>query len=317
MPIIYDKEMVAKQLQKGIAKIAEYEGLSVVQTEHELASWILNMAEGGRKIQCWKNPSCIPIKFDDGHFFALIWRVLKTRKVSLDWLEKTLKGTGVPFYKPISSHLLYAYLEKGRVKAKPIPAANILAVIKPYVQNTYESISAPLLQELIPLEPISTRKAIKNASSIFLSGISLYRLIPAFKANYERTIERGVRFRVLLVDPRSQAIDMVALRSTSGSPVTKQRHQIEEILDLLTQWSNNIPTSNLQVRVLDYMPPYGITVYQHKSKPEESVCLVRLYTFRTPTSESPAIMTNPTENKRWFHFFSEQFEKMWDIGQKW
>lgn len=315
MPIITAPQKVARQLQKAVAKLAKVEGCSVSEMESELGDWIWGENSTGRRtILQWKYASSITSQIEDGGFFAIIWRVLKTKAMGLEWLERLLEGTGVPVYKPISSRLLYAYLEKARIEEQALSKDDIELAIKAAFPDTAK-VPTLFLQELIPLEPVTTREHIKNAASISVLGLNLFRFLPVFQHELRQAVAAGTPLKVLLVAPDSCAVDMIGFRSTSQVPTNIQRGRIEDVLRLLGHWVNSSPQAKIEVRLLDYLPPYGITIYQDKHDFEKSVCLVRLYTFRTPTSEAPAIWPDPIRDSFWFDFFCEQFEMMWEAGQ--
>lgn len=329
MPLINDKRRAANQLREGIGAAAACEECSIVEMEYELARWLWGRVESGRTIQSWKYPSSIPEKIDDGSFFAVVWRILASGVLDLNWLEELLEATGVPIYKPISRRLLEAYFRQARVQGRPLAEENIATVIETLFsqisgsateyrvdhESADSDFSGPTLRKLLPLEPISTRKHIEEARSISALGLSLFRFLPAFQDSFREALERGTTLRVLLVDPGSSALDMIGLRSTSAVPLNFQRRHIESSLELLALWFRQINRPDLDVRLINYMPPYGITIYRHLTERNKDVCLVRLYTFRTPTSDAPLIHPDSVRHPQWFEFFSDQFEKMWEVGQ--
>lgn len=71
----------------------------------------------------------------------------------------------------------------------------------------------------------------------------------------------------------------------------------------------------MDVRLMDFYPPYGITVVRPLNEDDKAYCQVRLYTFRSSTSLAPTITPDPVTHKQWFDFFHNQFEAMWDIGK--
>lgn len=297
--------------------------------EYELAEWLWGRVESSRTIQSWKFPSSIPEKIDDGSFFAIVWRILASGEVNLSWLEELLESTGVPVYKPICRRLLKAYFRQARVQGRPLSEEDIAGVINALFSEDNESgtgyeedydsagtnLAGPSLRKLLPLEPRSTREHIEAAHSISALGLSLFRFLPVFQDNFREALRRGAALRVLLVDPAGSALKMVGLRSTSAVPLEFQRRNVEASLDLIALWFRQIEHPNLEVRLIDYMPPYGITIYQHHSARDRDVCLIRLYTFRTPTSGAPLIQPDSVRHQQWFEFFCDQFEKMWEAGR--
>lgn len=170
------------------------------------------------------------------------------------------------------------------------------------------------LSILAPLEP-EQRERTRTAQSISTLGITLFRFLPAFQYEFCEMLMNGGQLRVLLVDPNSPAIEMASRRSDIGTPIKTQKRRVEDMLELLSRWKSNIPDADIQVKLLDYLPSYGITIINPKFDTDDEFCLVRLLTFRTPTSTAPTIKPDPVSEPYWFEFFCNQFEMMWEYAE--
>jgi len=125
----------------------------------------------------------------------------------------------------------------------------------------------------------------------------------------------GAKLRVLVADPEGSVLDMIAFRSTSRTPTHRQRDRIYATIADIRQLKANIPEADIQLRSIDYMPPYGLTIMKHREHPAKNICWARLFTFQTPTPNAPLINPDPSQDAEWFNFFTEQFWKMWDQAQ--
>lgn len=181
-------------------------------------------------------------------------------------------------------------------------------------QASKQTLPTTTLSILSPLEP-DQRMRTRNAKSISTLGITLIRFLPAFQYEFCEMLECGGKLRILLVNPDSPAIEMASKRLDIGTPVRTQKRRVEDMLELLSIWKSNIPDANLQVKLLDYLPPYGITIIDPRSETSDAFCLVRLYTFRTPTSTAPTIKPDPIHETYWFDFFRVQFETIWEFAE--
>lgn len=170
-----------------------------------------------------------------------------------------------------------------------------------------------IFSTLKPLDP-EQRERILNSKGVSTSGITLFRLLPAFQYEILEMLKNQGKLRVLLVDYCSPAMHMAALRSESRTPAETQARRIKDMLDLLSRWKGNIPGAQVEARLLDYFPPYGITVIEPRSRTADAQCLVRLFTFQSSTTVAPIINPHPSVHKYWFDFFCEQFEKFWLAG---
>ncbi|MCB9437273.1 MAG: hypothetical protein H6673_09835 [Anaerolineales bacterium] len=317
MPKINNRSRVASQLQLGIQAIAAHNQTSQNATLEKLS---VAVSREPSTLGSWMYATKIPGNIDDGAFFAVVWFVLATHNISFKWFEELLSGTNVLNTRPVTPDVLLACLQKARVNEKSLSEGDIRHVLDFYFDGNKldltSTVEAPRLHTLVPLEPV-TQQYIESAKEILVEGISLFRFIPAFYPNFERALTAGASMRVLMVDPNSPAMNYVAYRSTSHIPIETQRQRVISTLDLLQHLANETQTGGLELRVMDYMPPYGITIYHHATDPAKSSCSVRLFTFRTPTPEAPTITPDPIDHEAWFNYFVEQFEKMWEIGYSW
>lgn len=182
------------------------------------------------------------------------------------------------------------------------------------LQTFQQAPSNTTLSTLSPLEP-EQRARTRNAKSISALGITLFRLLPAFQYEFCEMLANGGQLRVLLVDPNSPAIEMASKRSDIGTPPKTQKRRVEDMLELLSRWRSNIPDADIQVKLLDYLPSYGITIIDPRSDADDAFCLVRLITFKTSTSTAPTIRPDPVNETYWFEFFRDQFERMWKCAE--
>jgi hypothetical protein len=170
---------------------------------------------------------------------------------------------------------------------------------------------------LSTLKPLTTeqREQIHESKAVLMSGINMYRTFYVFQYEFRHMLSLGGQVRVLLSHPDGAAMQMSALRSESRTPIEIQKKRTYETLELLALWRSEMPGADVQVRLIDYLPPFGITIMHPSDNSADAGCLVRLFTFRSSTSMAPAFTLNSNRTPEWFAFFSEQFEKMWEAGE--
>lgn len=171
-----------------------------------------------------------------------------------------------------------------------------------------------LLSTLKPLA-IEQRALIRDSREVLVVGINLFRFFPAFQLEFRQMLERGGIVRVVLCDPEGAAMKMAALRSESRTPEETQRQRTREALKLLSLWKSNSPKSDIEVRLLDYLLPFAITIMKPANESTLPRCLVRINAFRASTTTAMALDIEPKNNPRWFDFFTGQFEKMWEAAE--
>lgn len=322
MTTIYEPKYVAAYFKTGFNALKDKLDVSMLDLETEVAA-LLKSKLTPETVRRWKTPAGIPINFEDGVFWGMIWFILRSGNVSLKWLEELLSATSVPISPPITRDILVLCLAQVRLCDKPLTPSEIEEVVTLYFPSNQDHEpqfdyhhDRELFYELKPLQPI-LRDYIKASQEICVQGISLYRYIPHYRTEFARALQKGVNLRVILVHPNSAAVEMSAFRSSSQASAQLQRDDILRTLETLRSLKNHIANARVEVRLLDYMPGFGITVYKHHTDEGLSVCEVHLYPFKTSASYAAAIGPHPIFHKHWFAYFSDQFERMWNAAEVW
>jgi len=327
VPKIADKVVVAQKLTEAMSAIASYRGRKIVDVEQDLVFELSQGNLAARTLKSWKNPNSIPDNIDDGVFFGIVYLCLKTERLGLDWLINLLDATTVPVYKPLSPKLMRAYLKQAQILGSHLSDEDLEDVLTIFfdednhrlhgVEFIYKTgfVGGEVLQPLIPLEPINS-KFIRGANQIRISGLSLFRMIETFFYDFVYAASNGATIRAILASPVDPLLDMIVLRSLSQRSREEQKQLILSTIDTLLRINQVSQTGAVQIRTLDYMPPYGITAYESHNT-NQSLCHIRLYPFRMPTSEAPVLLTTPKSYTQWHEFFSNQFDLMWDSAQTW
>lgn len=170
---------------------------------------------------------------------------------------------------------------------------------------------------LSTLRPLTTeqRKQIHDASAVLTNGINMFRTMYVFQYEFRHMLSLGGEIRVVLSHPEGAATQMAALRSELQAPVDIQKKRAYDTLELLALWKHEMPDAKIHVHLLDYLPPFGITIILPHEHTASAQCLVRLYAFRSSTSVAPAFSLSSDKTPKWFTFFLGQFEKMWGAGE--
>jgi hypothetical protein len=164
----------------------------------------------------------------------------------------------------------------------------------------------------IPVE--SLQQYLRKAKEIYLLGISLYRFLPMFNFDIEYALNNGCDLKIILVAPRSDALRMASFRSPMRDSMETENQRIEGTLAFVGGMKARLPNAKIQIKLLDYLPPYGMTIIRPQRETDRAYCNVRLLPFQSSAFESPIINPDPIKDKLWFDFFSNQFQKMWEAG---
>lgn len=287
----------AELLVEGIAEIKRHESKLIKDIHEELGAHI---GRGATTITYFRRGEMIPASMAEIEELAI--EVSRRSYLGSKWVEDLLSAANHPnpsrvlarVQRPEEQHDVFTKEQK----QKPVIYLN----------------SPTDVSELSALSE-QQRHDIVEARAVDALGINLWRLLPAYQDEFLEMLRHEGMLRILMVHYNSAAIPMAALRSYSGTPAKTQADVVRQNLELLKKWTQRIPNANIRVRLLDYLPPYGITVIYPKGAGRPPHCLVRLNAFKKPTSKSPSMTPNPRMDKHWFDFFCEQFQLMWDAGE--
>lgn len=172
--------------------------------------------------------------------------------------------------------------------------------------------------QLSPLQPSTSheRALILKAGKLSVLGTSLFRFLPTYQYEIQEMLSTGGSLRIVLSKPTEALAQMVHLRSSSGAPAQMHLDRIKSMIDLVSLWKKNDPNARIELRLIEYAAPFGITIIEPRSDGEKPYCLIRLATFQTSSSTAPAINPDFVADNYWFDYFVAQFENFWEAAEE-
>ncbi len=154
----------------------------------------------------------------------------------------------------------------------------------------------------------------RRAKSIAINGMTLSTTTDNFWGTFKRRIDDGAEIRLLIIDPEHPALNVAANRFHKHQEPEKVKTEIEHTLDNLESLMAEAGSrGSFQVRLLPYVPPYGIWLIDADTPQAE--IWVELYSFRD--EPEPSFQLFPSRDGVWFAFFQQQFETMWRASRIW
>ena len=163
--------------------------------------------------------------------------------------------------------------------------------------------------------PYELRESIAQAKEVILVGLTFTQTIQSFSSPFEQVLSRNDKIRFLIIKEKSAAAKMAAFRNNLRRTQEKVDNLIDNTLTRLAEISSSVPGSqkNLEVRVIDYLPPWTlIAIDPHESG---GYMWLRLTTFRVPNDKRPGFELKRKLDNKWFPFFLEQFEAIWQEAE--
>jgi hypothetical protein len=167
---------------------------------------------------------------------------------------------------------------------------------------------------------------IKAADQVDLCGVTLTTTINRHSAMLRTHLENGGKLRILLIDPKSKAIEMSAQRSLSVKDTEYYRERLKTTLrDIAylikyTQAANlskpkNGKASGVEVRLLSYAPSFGISSFDTRKR--KGILFIEMYSHKYGFNLSPTFQLTPGNDGKWYRYFAGQFEEMWKAASVW
>jgi hypothetical protein len=155
---------------------------------------------------------------------------------------------------------------------------------------------------------------IRKSRDVWLWGATLSAHLPMLEEEIRNGIERGTNFRVLLINPSGNAINMAAFRAESTAESVLSADLIRNLghLEPLAARSSG---GHLEIRTIDYLGPYVLYLYDPRTL--QGTGQVRLTTFRGVNSLRPTFEITAELDREWYGHFVSQFAQVWDAADSW
>ena len=159
-------------------------------------------------------------------------------------------------------------------------------------------------------ELVVNRDRMAKAHQLDWMAISLYKTTALFEYEIKECLRKGGQVRVLLVDPffPSNLPDILSGQGYSTGSKERIGNNVEQTIDRVKFWKEEIPNAQVEVRLMSHIPPYGFTSYNRKQP--DGYVRVRMFTY-PKSNDIPALKISCVEDSRWHSFFVDQYEMYW------
>lgn len=167
---------------------------------------------------------------------------------------------------------------------------------------------------------LSTRQQIEKAQNkALMLGTTFHRTLGIrMRHLLLEKIQSGCEFKIMLLNPEPESGMMVASEMSyeyEGDVDTYKRH-IEETLDNLSYLYSKAEPGQIQVRLLDANPRYGLLITDSDDRGAETA-RVEFYLYKLAPDVRPNLYFSQQDDPEWFGIFEKQFEKMWGDATPW
>lgn len=159
--------------------------------------------------------------------------------------------------------------------------------------------------------PYDLRESVAQAKEVIFLGLTFTQTVQVLSFPFAQVLGQNHKIRFLLIEEKSSAAKMAAFRNNLRRTQEKVDKLVEDTLIRLAEVSSSVPGSqkNLEVRVIDYLPSW--TLISINPYEASGYMWLRLTTFRIPNDKRPGFKLRRELDNKWFPFFLEQFEAIW------
>lgn len=152
-----------------------------------------------------------------------------------------------------------------------------------------------------------------NSKSVFISGILLRRTIPQFKDMLLNKLRCDADIKIVIIDPnRKELLKILSKRSMGNRDWRDWKNYIDlvikELEDIVNQTGKEI-----EIGYLPYIPSFGMYFSNYGEK--NAKCGIEIYQHKSDKI-NPTFILEPEKDLRWFSFFVEQYDILWDSCRK-
>ena len=162
--------------------------------------------------------------------------------------------------------------------------------------------------DIIPLE-----EQAKNASEIFVVGVSGASIMPRYFDFFYRKLNEGCVIRVVLVNPQSPSLEVFKRQ-------TLMRHTEKDIEGVLANFEQLVfPKSPLKgqcaLRLLDVFVPFSIFAVDLQK--DSGTMIVEYRPYKRNIGNLLHFFLEASRDSYWFSFYREQAEQIWSEAIPW
>jgi hypothetical protein len=261
----------------------------------------------------------------------------------LRFLEKILqdirKGRNLEVFLTLVVVLVLLFLDVFGVVSTEVVAAGTLATLALlcYSTLTNREQMQRLMDTAIATQAIIERKAsdklrvdelfwkekrlleeeLAQARFIGIVGVTLGGTVRIYRGTFEERLASGAHIRFILIDPASEATRHAKLRSQAMVRDSSYAEFVQATIELICILVDLTgPHGTVELGLLPYAPSFGMVLID----PDEDLgrIIVEIYQHKS-LALNPTFELDPERDPRWYKFFHEQFDLLWESceGRRW
>lgn len=165
-------------------------------------------------------------------------------------------------------------------------------------------------------------KLITSCEELDAVSFNLTDFLITFWALIVERVKQGAKIRLIVIDPASCAYPVIDKNSPPHKPFDQSIHEtltrVQKIQKILAQEKKL--KGSFEFKLTCWIPSCGLIIVNPKSKTKCGVMKISIHSphYSTPHDESNLnIVLSQIEQSRWYDYFLNQFEKLWQEAYLW
>jgi hypothetical protein len=167
---------------------------------------------------------------------------------------------------------------------------------------------------------LTDENLLQSAEELDVLGYTLVGFLGSFRGAVIERVKQGAQVRVLIVDPKSIAGEVIRQNSMAypyEHYVVAALDHIRYIRDKLSESEKRIKGS-FELRVINWIPSCALIIVDRSKQSGMIDVAVNTPYYRTLPSEGRLhYILEREQEPRWFLFYSQQFDRLWEGSQHW
>lgn len=162
--------------------------------------------------------------------------------------------------------------------------------------------------------PEALREDLKRARELWFVSATMNTMLNNYFSILESRLKEGTRMKVLMVHPESPAFEMAMARNYMQADLEHFRAVAYGHLKYLSDLKKIAP-DRIEVRTINNPLSFGANMIDPESP--NGLIYIRHYPYRTAGGAKPVFVFNRKKYKRWFEFYREEINLMWNDASVW
>jgi hypothetical protein len=171
---------------------------------------------------------------------------------------------------------------------------------------------SPSIDRVLTVSASAAGVDLSDAGDIGIIGVTLNCTLRSNLLAFQKCLRRGGTLRVAVIDPSGEVTAEAARRSAMPGAGKVFVRRLRPTLDLLAVLAETAGPGRVEVRLLDFVPAYGLLMVDGRQPYGRIHVDIYPHTLGGP---EPALNLHAGHDPAWFPHFAAEFDEIWSAGR--